>query len=1333
MLSKFSVKKPLTIFVAVIMIIVLGVVSLTGMTPDLLPSLDLPYAVVITTYPGATPEEVEESVTKPLEQAMASLENINSISSTSSDSVSQIMLEFAETANMDAVVPDIRESINGVSGQWDDMVGTPFILKINPNLLPVTVSAMNMDGMTNTELTTLLDTELKSNLEGITGVASVDISGTINEEVEIVISDSKIALLNAKIAESLYEQFDEAEQEINDATAELEGQIDELDSAKEQIQDGQSMLLDQTAQVEEELTVQKQELEAALEEMEQGLVAAQAGLVQLQTTHTTLTGAKTQYENAENQIVEIDSTINRLNEIKTSHADLTSQKALIDAKIADPATPPEELEALKAESDKLASQIATLDTELQTYEITAADIDTKISELEQERQTNEIAITAIETTLSAMDMDINTIDVSIAEVQTQINETNVGIAQLETAIAQMQTGSVSIEDGLKQLENERLKGALELSNSLSEVVAGQTALQSALAQTEGAQEEFDTQKETALEAAELEITIEMINGLITAQNFSMPVGYITEGEDEYLVRVGEQKEGVDELLDMVLFDTGIDDIGVVRLSDVADVELTDNSAGVYAKVNGENGVVLSFSKQSNYATATVSENIAQRFEELESEYEGLEFSNLMDQGDYINIVIGTVFDNLIYGGILAVLILIVFLKDLKPTIVIAASIPISILFALVLMYFSGVTLNIISLSGLAVGVGMLVDNSVVVIENIYRMRAQGVPPLKAAVQGASQVSGAIFASTLTTVCVFLPIVFIEGITRQIFTDMALTIGYSLMASLVVALTLVPAMSSGILKNNLTKEHRVFDKINNGYVKIARVSLRHKWVAIALSVVLLIGSAFVAISGGFIFMPSMSGTQITVELEMPEGASFEEVAQATDEVVEQMLSIPEIITAGATISAEGSTQSVMSMMGGGGGMSGASIYAVIDENAGVKDSVISEQIVEKSASIGYTVTAEGTTDMSSMLNMGGAGVSAKIYGNDSDDLIADAYKIEEVLKDIDGISEVNNGIQDATDERRIIVDEEKAAEYGLTVAQIFQVVALDLIEESTATAQLDVEGYQKDIIIKLEEKEDIDLGAIEIDYSTRDGESGVIELSEIASVENTKSLNSISREDQRRYLNISAQIEEGHNITLVTSAVENALKDFETLPGNSVEIGGENETIMEAIEQLSLMLALAVLIIYCIMVAQFQSFRLPLIVMFTIPLAFTGGFLALLISGHEVSVVALLGLVMLAGIIVNNGIVLIDYINILRLDGMEKKEAIIQAGKTRLRPILMTALTTVLGLVFMAVATGFGSEMTQPIAIVCIGGLLYGTLMTLFVVPAMYDIMGKKNLVKREVE
>ncbi len=1331
MLSKFSVKKPLTIFVAVLMIIVLGAVSLTGMTPDLLPSLDLPYAVVITTYPGATPEEVEEAITKPLEQSMASLENINSISSTSSDSVSQIMLEFAESANMDAVVPDIREQINLVSGAWDDMVGTPFILKLNPNLLPVTVSAMNVDGMSNTELTTLLETELLSKLEGITGVASVDVTGNVQEEVSIVISDSKVQLLNAKISESLYEQFDEAERELNDATSELEGQIDELDSAKNQIQDGQSALLDQTQGVEQELTAQKQELEAALLEMESALASAQAGVVTLQTTLTTLETAKTQYNNAQNEIKEIDSTISRLNEIKTSHQNLTLQISAIETELLDPTITEERKAELELELTGLQAQLNTLNIELTTYGISAAEIDAKIDELDQDKQNAQLAMTAIETTLTAMQMDINTVDVSIAQIQTQINEATVGIAQLETTITQMEAGAVGLEDGLMQLENERLKGALQLSNSLSEVVAGQTALQSALAQTEGAKDEFDTQKETALEAAELSITIDMINGLITAQNFSMPVGYIEEDGEDYLVRVGEEKDGVEELSNLVLFDTGIEDIGVIRLSDVADVALTDNAQDVYAKVNGENAMVLSFSKQSTYATATVSENIANRFKELESEYEGLHFSNLMDQGDYINVVIGTVFDNLIYGGILAVLILILFLKDLKPTIVIAASIPISILFALVLMYFSGVTLNIISLSGLAIGVGMLVDNSVVVIENIYRMRALGVPPLKAAVQGATQVSGAIFASTLTTVCVFLPIVFIEGITRQIFTDMALTIGYSLMASLIVALTLVPAMSSGLLKNSKTKEHKIFDKINNGYEKIARVSLKHKWVAILLSVALLGGSAFVALSQGFIFMPSMSGTQITVEIEMPEDASFEEIADATDAVLAQMQTIPEIITAGATISSSSSGAGIMSMMSGASGSS--SIYAVIDEGAGIKDFEISEQIVAKCADIGYTVSAQGTTDMSSMMSLGGSGVSAKIYGNNTDELIEDAYNVEEVLKSIEGIDEVDNGIQDATDERRIVVDEEKAAEYGLTVAQIFQIVASELVTQSTASSQLNVEGYNKDIIINLEEDEDIDLGAIEIDYSTNAGESGVIKLSEISQIINTQSLNSISRDNQRRQLSISASIKDGYNITLVTAEVEKALENFEPLAGNSIEIGGENESIMEAVEQLSLMLALAVLIIYCIMVAQFQSFRLPLIVMFTIPLAFTGGFIALLVTGTDVSVVALLGLVMLSGIIVNNGIVLIDYINVLRLDGMEKKEAIIIAGKTRLRPILMTALTTILGLIFMAVATGFGSEMTQPIAIVCIGGLLYGTLMTLFVVPAMYDFMGKKNLVKREVD
>ena len=331
-------------------------------------------------------------------------------------------------------------------------------------------------------------------------------------------------------------------------------------------------------------------------------------------------------------------------------------------------------------------------------------------------------------------------------------------------------------------------------------------------------ESFEDSKAEAYDAADLNniLTMDSLTNILTAQNFSMPAGYITDEGERYMVRVGDAVDSVEGLKDMVLMDLGMDGVDVIHLSDVAYIAVTDNSKDSYARLNGNPGVMLSVEKQTGYSTGDVTHRVYDKFDRLKNNNEKLTVSVLMDQGVYIDMIVDSVLNNMIFGAILAILILLVFLKDIKPTLVIACSIPVSVIFAVVLMYFSGVTLNMISLSGLALGIGMLVDNSIVVIENIYRMRSEGLSARRAAVEGAKQVSGAITASTLTTVCVFAPIVFTEGITRQLFVDMGLTIGYALLASLIIALTFVPMMGSKMLKKTKDIRHPWFQKFQEGY-------------------------------------------------------------------------------------------------------------------------------------------------------------------------------------------------------------------------------------------------------------------------------------------------------------------------------------------------------------------------------------------------------------------------------------------------------------------------------------------------------------------------------------
>lgn len=1353
MIPKFSVKKPLTIFVGVIIVLILGVVSYTRMTPDLLPNINLPYAVIVTTYPGATPEEVETEVTKPLEQAAATLDNIEDVTSTSSENASMVMLSFSEDVNMDTVTAEIREKINSVSGNWNEKVSTPYIMKVNPNIMPVVVAALNRDETDIVDLTELLDSELMNQLEGIEGVASVSVSGNIEESINVGISQAKIDTLNDRIRASLDKKFDEAEQEINEQSdeidkglAEVESKQTELDSQMGQLQSGQRELENQVSGARSQLLNTRAEIEAAMGQINAGISEIDTNLGTLNNTKTELVTVQTAISTIQSQIASIDDMIVQLEQAAGSYSALLSQKTALEEQLG-----------LLEENEENAGLIAELQTQLEAVQAqidaidaTLADlgigidgIPAKIAELQASKAQAQAVLDQSLSFLEQNGIDPASLDTSIQEVDGAIAQLQSSRNTLTQTRSELDAGLITVEEALAELNRQQQSGMMQISSGIAQITAGQSALTDAQSQLTDARtqldeatKDFEVQKEAAYKAANLKITMEMVAGILTAQNFTMPAGYITEDDVQTLVKIGDKIDSINELENLLLFDTGISGVGRIYLKDVADINVLDNADEMYAKLNGEQGILLSFTKQSTYSTAVVSENIQEKFEQISEEYEGVYFTALMDQGDYIYVVVNSVLENLVLGALFAIVILLFFLKDIRPTLVIGASIPISLLVAIVLMYFSGVTLNVISLSGLAVGVGMLVDNSVVVIENIYRIRSEGASAAKASVYGAVQVTGAIIASTLTTVCVFLPIVFVEGITRQLFTDMALTIGYSLVASLFVAITLVPAMASKTLRRSKPKEHKLFDKILNLYGKVASASLRHKWVVLALSVVLLVVSVYFSVQKGLIFMPSMSGSQISVSVALDdEEAGFADQARMMDAVSEKIMEIEDVETVGSMIDSSGG--GLLGMGSGSGGGGSMIIYAILSENAEHKDAEVSKMIVESCEELECEVTAQGAMDLSSyMTSLGGSGVTMNIYGDDMDDLIETAAGITEIMEDVEGIETVTGDIQNATPEIRIVVNKNQAMEKGLTTAQVYQSIAAAITETATPTT-IQYNDINEDVIVHNPLEGQMDLQYLK-DFviettDAKTGEAIEVNLSDIVSFQERESLSSISRENQRRYVTVSGVVADGYNVNLVTNAVQDELEKYLPAKGIQIESTGENETIMEAMEQLALMAILAIAIIYLIMVIQFQSLLSPFIVMFTIPLAFTGGFAMLYITGFEISVISVIGFIMLAGIIVNNGIVLVDYVNQLRRGGMEKRAALVEACKTRMRPVLMTTITTVLGLVFMAIGFGSGAELMQPIAITCIGGLIYGTLMTLFVVPALYDIFNRKELTVIDID
>ena len=1444
MISKFSVKRPYTVLVGVVLILVLGYVSFTSMQTDLLPDMNLPYAIVYTTYIGASPEEVETTVTRPIEQAMATISNIENISSTSSENLSMVILEFAQTANMDSITVDMREKLDQIEGAWSDSVGNPIIMKLNPDMMPVMVAALEGGDLSQSELTDLVENEIQPELESIEGVASVSSTGTIEEQIQVVLREDKIKEVNKKVRSALDKKFD-------DAQAELEENKSKLESGEESLKSGQEQLKTQTGKAQEqissgssqmlsgklELNEKKKEIENALSELdksetelktqEEQLEEGEKNLLALPAQKTTLETQKASIDQAvaavgtltADQVEQLNQSIAELEQVlgmgqsatsETEEAVTTEEEtqqetaALIENSqnltqaaqeevIEDPSvqadeqedqgnadqdvleeiTPNEEEEQeedlILDESQDTVSQIPSVpdygdlagDASSAAQEMTA--LKAQYDQLVEQR--NQLIALGVDVTLSGNDLKTNIekvrfslldtqkqLEEGIAKVQEQIDKTPEQLETIQKGKDAVEQGKKKISDGRAQLnaakeqltaaEKQLADGESRLSGAQSqidgakidatiEMAVGKAQLQSGKQQIETALDQIEEQKESAYDQADVTelVTTDLIKNILSAQNFMMPAGYVTEDGIDFLVRVGNKLSSMEDMEALVILDLHMDDLNPIKLSDVADVVMTDNSDEIYATVNGHPGVMLTMQKQSGYSTGTVSNRIKEKFTELEETKGDIHFIKMMDQGVYIDMVVDSVIENMLSGAALAILVLLVFLGSFRPTLVIACSIPISIMTAIVCMYFSNITLNIISLSGLALGIGMLVDNSIVVIENIYRLRSEGYSVKKAAVEGASQVAGAIVASTLTTICVFAPILFTEGITRQLFVDMGLTIAYSLVASLVVALTLVPAMAAGLLKKGTDKKHRIFDKIQNAYALLLRGALKVKFLVILLAVGILVLSAKLAVSKGTEFMGDMESTQMSLTLTTPEGSSLADTSKVADEAIQRIETLDDVEDIGAMISGN----SVMSMMGSGSGSNReVSMYVMLKEDKKLSNDELAAAILDQTADLDCEVNVQ-TSNMD-MSSLGGSGISVMIKGRELDKLKEIAADVADILSSVEGTQNVSDGIEEKTVEMRLVVDKNKAMSYQLTTAQIYQFLQQKLAEASSATT-LSTESNDYDVLVISDADETLTRDKIReltIEGTNADQKKEDIPLSELVEFVDTEGFSSINRDAQNRYVSAAAEIADGYNIGLVSAEVEKKLADYEVPKGYSVTMKGEDETINDAMGQVMKMLILAVVFMYLIMVAQFQSLLSPFIIIFTIPLAFTGGFLALYLTDKPVSVIAMIGFVMLAGIIVNNGIVLVDYINQLRRDGMQKKEAIVESGRSRLRPVIMTALTTILGLCMMAVGNGMGADMVQPMAIVTIGGLTYGTLMTLFVIPCVYDIFNrKKDLTERE--
>ena len=720
-------------------------------------------------------------------------------------------------------------------------------------------------------------------------------------------------------------------------------------------------------------------------------------------------------------------------------------------------------------------------------------------------------------------------------------------------------------------------------------------------------------------------------------------------------------------------------------------------------------------------------------EELGEEYPDLNITPLVDQGDYIAMIIQSIVSSMVIGALLAIFILAIFLMDVRPTLVVAFSIPFSVLTAIVIMYFSGLSINMMSLSGLSLAVGMLVDNSIVVIENIYRLRYRGLNAPRAAVQGAKQVAGAIIASTLTTICVFFPMVFTTGMVRDLMLPFALTITFALMASLAVALTVVPTMGSAMLQNAKPKQHRIFDRIQEVYAKALEFCLRIKLVPLGISVALLAICIAAVLKMGIVLIPNMGSDQISVNMTMPEDDDKETAYQKADDVMDAILKVEGVGYVG--VMDAGSSAGLMGGMAQGSEDNYGSFtcYVLPAEDYGSKAQVeeICDAILETTKEIDCEVAVSNSM-MGEMEEMLGSGLQLDIHGADLDTLLTVSEDLVGMLEGIEGFANVSNGQEEAKEEIHLNIDKDASMRLGLTGAQIYGDISERLTTDKTAV-EMKVDEADMDVVIVDETDLLTKENLMDMEFETQktDDEGKTVtethKLSEFATLEYGDSVAGIDRSNGERQMSVTAETMEGYNTTILSREVEELLEEYEMPEGYSVTFGGETSNTTDMMEQMGKLLLLGFLLIYLVMVAQFQSLLSPFIVIFTVPLAFTGGLLTMLMTGEQMSLITLMGFLVLMGTVVNNGIVFVDYTNQLRVGGMERRDALVATGKTRMRPILMTAFTTILAMLAMVFSKDAASELGRGMALVVAGGLFYATFMTMFIVPVMYDILYRKEV------
>ena len=1277
-MEKFSVKKPFTVLVAVIMVLMLGFVSIRNMQTNLLPDVSTPYLMVVTVYPGASPERVESEVSDVMQNALGTVAGVQTITATSAENYSLLLMQFAEETDMNSAVVKVSNKVDQTTASLPSSCLTPSIIEYSLNMNAFMTVAVSREGSDVYELSDFVRDTLVPYVERKGGVSSVSTNGLIEKMVQVQLNQDKIDAINEKLLEVIDAQ-------LADAKA-------QLDSAEAQIEEGRK-------EYNRQFNNYNKTVSSAVMQQFSGQVADAVETVRKQA----------------------QALLDSVNQLIAVVQEPEIQQALIDVR--------DGLQRVmdKFEATGMKDIDSLIDIVAELREITDK-LTTALQQL-QERLNAETGTDGSTATDLADDLQVQ------QSLNTVYNTLNDVIKAMDDVPGLMSTFS----DALGSYSQQQMVAYMQFTEA-------REMLNNYEKQLESAKQQYEDAKEKAMASSDVSkmLDIDTLAQLIYAQNFSMPAGYVKdENNKSWLLKVGEEYDSIDDISGALLLH--VDGFGDVRLSDVADVEVIDNAEDSYTRLNGERAAVLKIYKGSTSSASEVSSNCLAAFDELEAQYDGLNVVVLSNQGNYITVIVSSILSSMLVGAALAIIVLALFLRDIKPTLVVGFSIPLSVVFAVVLMYFTNMDLNVMTLAGLSLGIGMLVDNSIVVIENIYRLRSRGVPAARAAVQGTKQVGMSIVASTLTSVCVFLPVVFSSSIVRSLLQPMSLCIGYCLMASLIVAVTVVPAAASTVLKKAEPKQLKWFDKIQDKYAQSLEWCFKHRALPLVVAVVLLAFCGWKVLSMGVELLPTITSNEAIVTISTGKDITKEESYAIAGEAAEALLNVEHVQEVGITtdtrvagmdIGQLGLPSTITDLL------SAANSYGTYQVNVMLDESLSSTEIETARVALenamanieGCTATVEisGMQELTSQL---ASGLSVKVYGPDSETITQLSEKVVEIVNSTEGFANATNGLGSGDATINLQIDRDKVRACGLTVAQVYQQIAAKLTTTTTAQTPVTVDGTTMSVEISNNldpvTKENMMDITFETSVMSADGSiaTGTCTLADIATWTTGSAPDSITSEDQTQYVSVTADTLDGYNTTVQARELQKKLNDFaassEMPDGCSFSMGGESETVNYMVNEMVQWLGLALPFVYLVMVAQFQSLLSPFIVLFTVPLAFTGGLLGLLATGQQLTMISLMGFIVLMGTVVNNGIVFVDYANQLRLGGMERRAALIATGKTRMRPILMTTLTTVLAMLQMVFSDDMASQLMSGMAIVIICGLTYATLMTLYVVPLLYDLLFKK--------